>query len=96
MRFAGSSLQAEFKESFGVSVEQLTVRQMWCLVKIIKHCRLRCRSNAALYNYLNASFVGHRFKEVTKTHKDGTTYPGLHIESRTKPADVFVPASEEE
>lgn len=55
MRFVGSSFKAEFEQSFG-SVDELSVRQMWCLVKIIKHCRLRCRSNAALLFFFRGRY----------------------------------------
>ncbi len=96
MKFTGPALKSEFEACFG-PIEGLTVRQLWCLVKMMKHCRLRCRSNAALYNYLNGNFTSHSFREVTKVHPDGTTYPGLEITSKVKPtADVYVPQSEEE
>ena len=58
---------------------QLTVRQLWVLVKIAKTVRLRCRSNKAFNNYMNRIFPYASFDEVTKTKADGTSYPGLQI-----------------
>lgn len=65
----------EIKQILG----ELNPQQLWCLVKIAKHVRLRCRNNTAFNNYMNAIFPYAQFKQVTKTHPDGTTYPGLSI-----------------
>ena len=79
MRFDGSQVAKEFEDAFGQSMTNLTVRQMWWLVKLIKHCRQRCRNNAALNNYLNRNFEHLKFQQVTKERQDGSTYPGLQI-----------------
>ena len=76
MRFDNPEVDKEFRELFA---EPLTVRQAWWLVKVIKHCRQRCRNNAALNNWLNRNFKHLNFKEVQKQREDGSTYPGLSI-----------------
>ena len=59
---------------------KINFRQLWWIVKLVKTVRKFARSNGALYNLLNELFRGiARFKEVTKTKDDGTTYPGLEI-----------------
>jgi len=69
----------EFEAAFGKSVDTLTVEQLWWLVKFGKHIRGRCRSNAALNNYLSRNFKHAKFQQITKTAPDGRTYPGLSI-----------------
>lgn len=81
MRFDGENVRKEFEESFGGDFEW-TVRKLWWLVKAIKHCRMRCRNNNALNNWLNRNFPNFRFEQVTKTRQDGSTYPGLQITDR--------------
>jgi hypothetical protein len=76
MRYDGPEVQKEFEDAFG---SMPTVRQMWVLVKMIKHCRQRCRNNAALNNWLNRNFKHLRFSEVTKVKQNGETYKGLDI-----------------
>lgn len=58
---------------------QLTVRQLWVLVKICKTVRLRCRNNKAFNNYFGRIFPYASFDEVTKFKEDGSSYPGLQI-----------------
>lgn len=70
MNFDGPEVKAAFKEAFGVYIEDLTVDQIQVIVKLMKHARGRCRSNAALNNYLNRNFTGHRFKDVPVEGKD--------------------------
>lgn len=62
-----------------------TVQDAWTLIKIIKHCRLRCRNNAALNNFMNNIFPDMRFEQVTKFRPDGSSYPGLRITSKHNP-----------
>jgi len=76
MNFDGREFAEGFQRAFGTDVKDLTVEQVRWLVNVVKHCRGRCRSNAALDNYLNRNFVGHRFQEVTRP---GTDYPVLEI-----------------
>ncbi len=76
MDFNGSEVVEGFKKEFGKEISELSVGQVRWLVNVIKHCRGRCRSNAALNNYLNKNFVGHTFREV---QKDGDAYPHLEI-----------------
>lgn len=58
---------------------KLTARELWALVKICKHVRLRCRNNAAFNNAFNSAFPYATFRQVNKTRADGSTYPGLQI-----------------
>jgi hypothetical protein len=68
-------LKRDFAESFG----EMTAQQLWVLTKFAKMVRLRCRSNSAFNNACSTIFPNARFMQVTKTKKDGTTYPGLKI-----------------
>lgn len=76
------SIQKAIKESFG---DNLNARQLWALVRLSKHVRKFCRSNAALNNSLNRMFPHASFRQVTKTRPaprflgDSLTYPGLEI-----------------
>jgi hypothetical protein len=79
MRFDGKQVADEFEEAFQRPLSSISPRMAWWLVKLIKHCRMRCRNNSALNNYLNRNFKGLRFQQVTKTRQDGSTYPGLEI-----------------
>ena len=49
----------------------------------MRHGRLRCRNNKALYNYLGQAFPELRFTEVQKRiefgSRKGETYMGLKI-----------------
>lgn len=65
----------------------LTLEQLWAVVKIAKHVRLRARNNTAFNNYMNRLFPYARFATVQKQHSDGTTYPGLQI--KIGEAEVF-------
>jgi hypothetical protein len=76
-----SDLKKEIEEQLGTS---LTTRQLWAIVKLSKHVRLRCRNNAAFNNCMNQLFPYARFQQVTKTRKNrftglDETYPGLSI-----------------
>jgi len=72
-----STLKANIERDFGAT---LSAQQLWTLVKLCKHVRLRCRNNAAFNNCFNSIFQPHaRFTQVNKTRADGTTYPGLSI-----------------
>lgn len=59
-------------------VENLTLEQLWWLVKFAKHVRGRCRSNPAFNNYMNRNFSPARFQEIPKEYK-GKHYMGLKI-----------------
>jgi len=73
MDFDGEEMQAEFERVFDHPISHLTVPQLNWLVKVMKHVRGRCRSNAALKNYLNRNFTGHTFTEVPVEDKEYTT-----------------------
>jgi hypothetical protein len=79
MRFEGKELRNQFEAAFGIKADELTAPQLWFLTKFAKHVRLRCRNNAAFNNYMNASFAPAKFRQVTKTRADGSSYPGLEI-----------------
>lgn len=73
MNFDGKELQQRFNQAFGMhfgDINDLTVEQVRWLVNVIKHCRGRCRNNAALNNFLSRNFTGHRFKEVQLEGED--------------------------
>jgi hypothetical protein len=94
INFDGKELQEEFNKAFGdfvrpgpigltsqtphLTVENLTLEQLWWLTKFAKHVRGRCRSNAAFNNYMNRNFSPARFENVTKEY-NGRTYQGLKI-----------------
>ena len=65
----------EIEQAFG----PLDVNKIWLLVSWARHARLRCRSNAALYNFLRKAFPDFDFSEVEKQNKMGQTYMGLQI-----------------
>ena len=75
IRFEGKKVIDKWVEVFGSSP---TIEQLKFMIKIVKHCRGRCRNNAALKNYLNRSFTSHKFVDVDKIYK-GETYKGLEI-----------------
>ena len=80
MNFTGTELEEEVEAAFGKPTSEFTTREIWVIVKMIKHCRGRCRNNAALNNWLNHNFPGHRFVAVDKENKTtGETYKGLDI-----------------
>lgn len=65
-------------ESLDLTIDNLSGEQLWWLVKFAKHVRGRCRSNAALNNYLNRNFPNALFQEVPKEY-NGKSYIGLQI-----------------
>lgn len=67
MRFDGSEVAAMFQEAFGKPIQSLTPTQMRWIVNLAKHCRGRCRSNAALNSYLKRNFSHLRFDQVPVT-----------------------------
>lgn len=82
IRFEGDEVINEFNELFGT--DGPTPAQMKWLIKVIKHCRGRCRSNVALKNYLSRSFANLKFTEVEREWK-GRKYMALSITDRAKP-----------
>jgi hypothetical protein len=81
MNFDSTEFKEEFEKAFG-KTENLTVAQLWVLVKFSKHVRGRCRNNAALNNYLARNFPHARFKQVPKENAQGEEYDGLEITLR--------------
>ena len=69
-------IESGLKNAFG---PEPTQEQLWALVSFAKHCRLRCRSNAALNNFMGRIFSHASFKQVPKIDKDGGEYQGLEI-----------------
>ena len=81
-------MKQAFREAFPEG--NITNRQLWFLVRFAKFARKRCVSNVAFNNAANEIFGDvASFREVTKTKKDGTKYPGLKItmkdESKQEP-----------
>lgn len=60
-----------------LTLDNLSAKQLWWLVKFAKHIRGRCRSNAAFNNYMNRNFNA-QFQEVPKEY-NGRIYQGLKI-----------------
>ena len=64
-------LAQEFKEKFG----DLSVDQIWAIVKLVKLARRSCRSNVALNPCLELVFPGFKFSQYdtgnvnSRTHK---------------------------
>lgn len=69
-----------------VTIEDLTLGQLWWLVKFAKHVRGRCRNNSAFNNYMNRNFSPAKFREVPKEYQ-GRHYNGLQIEVDGKTSD---------
>lgn len=76
-KFDPQDIKRQWKELFGT--DGPTVLQAWFLVKLSKHVRGRCRSNAAFNNFFNAAFPNLRFKDVPKQNDRGEEYDGLEI-----------------
>lgn len=87
MRYEGDQAGREFAAAFGFSTEDITPAQAAVLVKMIKHARLRCRSNNALYPYLGRIFPNLVFKDEEKQNPPGSKYAtrkSLTIKQRVK------------
>lgn len=80
-RIDGAEVQAKMCEVFGIKPEDITPQQVFFLVKIAKHCRLRCRSNAALHNWLKRGFPGLDIRTVKAVSKfnPNETYDALKV-----------------
>ena len=97
MRFESEQVKTDFEAAFGMKLEDITPQMARFLVCFSKHVRGRCRSNAALNNYLKRSFPELLFTEVTKEYKDRITgatktFQTLRITSKHKPS---LPAADE-
>jgi len=80
-RIEGSEVEKKVCEVFGLKPEDITPAQVFLLVKIAKHCRLRCRSNAALHNWLRRGFPSLKittFKAESR-FKPGQMYDALSV-----------------
>lgn len=87
-------MKANFKEimaeHFGA---ELSSEQLWALVKFAKNVRLRCRSNAAFNNFMNATFPYATFRQVQKSRPSRInpaiqeSYEGLQITIKGKIAE---------
>lgn len=73
--------------------DKLTVDQLWCLVLLSKHVRLRCRNNVAFNNFMNSMFPYARFRVVQKTKINKYTgkeekYDGLRIDVENQQSEI--------
>lgn len=93
MKATPQELAKKIKKAFGT--ETLNAEQLWSLVVFAKHVRLRARNNSAFNNLMNAAFTEASFRTVTKTRKDGSSYPGLEIRHRIETMN-YSPNEEEE
>lgn len=82
-RIEGREVERKMCEVFGVKPEDITPQMVFFLVKIVKHCRLRCRSNAALRNWLMRGFPSLRITtyDAPSRFKPGQTYEALKVEN---------------
>lgn len=88
-RTTPQSMKEDFKKQFGACTSddrnsQLSLQQLWLIVKLCKYVRLRARNNAAFNNLFNQVFPYANFSQVNKLRLDKTTghevnYPGLEI-----------------
>lgn len=67
-----AALKSELAEQF----PDLTLRQVWTIVKLSKRIRQRARNNAAFNNLMNRLLPNFEFREVPKDNKWGK---GLQI-----------------
>lgn len=81
MDYDGEDVKNGFASAFGRTIDTITPEQMRFLVNLMKHARGRCRSNAALNNYLNRNFPHLNFKQVKK---EGADYEVLEISTKIK------------
>lgn len=71
-------LAEEFKAKFG----ELSVEQIWAIVKLVKLARRSCRSNAALNPAMSLVFPGFKFQQYgtgKKNNRTGKEIMGLRI-----------------
>jgi len=79
MRFEGENVSREFEAQFKIPFKDMSVGQLWWIIKIAKHVRGRCRSNAALHNYLARTFTMFKFSACPAKTRDGRDYEKLII-----------------
>ena len=85
IKFEGEQMKAEFETAFGFPMTDLTASQLWWMTKFGKHLRGRCRSNAALNNYMNRNFTQARFIEIPKVDPHSQQeYKGLEIKMKVQ------------
>lgn len=77
----GAAVQEMICRSFGIKPEEITPDMVFALVKIAKHCRLRCRSNVALHNWVKRGFpsLDVRTKKVQSKYNPDETYDALFV-----------------
>lgn len=96
-RIEGSEVQKKMCEVFGLKPEDITPQQVFFLVKIAKHCRLRCRSNAALHNWLKRGFPGLKITthKAESKFKPGEMYDALSIVNPNRAGSKIITAAVE-
>lgn len=82
-RIEGREVEQKMCEVFGIKPEDITPQQVFFLVKVAKHCRLRCRSNTALRNWLMRGFPSLKITtyDAPSKFKAGETYEALKVEN---------------
>lgn len=81
-RLDGPDVEQKIIKAFGLSgPEELTGEQVFLLVAVAKHARLRCRSNAALYNWIKRCFPSLAISTVKMESKFrvGEMYDALKV-----------------
>lgn len=91
-RIEGKEVQDAVCRVFGIKAGDITPDMVFLLVKIAKHCRLRCRSNAALHNWLKRGFPDLNITTVKALSKypkfEGETYDALKVFNPKQSAGV--------
>lgn len=85
-------LANEFKQRF----PDLTVEQIWTIVKFSKLVRRSCRSNAALYPACEITFPGFKFKDYDTGKKNAKGRPIKHLSITDKQGKKFQEESQDE
>lgn len=94
-RIEGKEVQERFTQVFGLDgARDIDPAMVLFMVKIIKHCRRYCRSNAALHNWLRRAFPD---LQITTTKVpclpkyakfEGETYDALKVFNTKQAAGV--------
>lgn len=75
MRYEASDLKRDL-DSLGIV---RSVRLLWLIIRIVKHGRLRCRNNKALYNWVRGAFPEFSYRTETRIGFRGKSYEALIV-----------------
>lgn len=81
--------QSNLKADIITYFPNLTIEQVWTIVKLSKYVRLRARNNSAFNNLFNNLFPEFQFREETKYHPvTKLPYKGLKIKSLKEQKEI--------